>query len=126
MERKKTTRYPSLAALAKARQAKLLIDDCPGPIPTVEELATKVLMNRVCLSSAFKRLFQVPIVCYAREQKIKQIKTLLLDHTQTLESISLECGYNSAPALVRFFKQMEGICPGVWRRGNGGLDGLKF
>jgi AraC-like DNA-binding protein len=118
MERKKSTRYPSLAALAKARKAKDILDDFQGPIPTVEELATKVLMNRVCLSSAFKRLYQVPIVCYAREQKIKQMKTLLLDYTQTLESISLECGYNSAPALVRFFKQMEGICPGMWRREN--------
>ena len=119
MERKKYTRYPSLAALAKARQAKKLIDGCNGPIPTVDELATNILLNRVCLNVAFKSLYQIPIARYAREQKIKQIKTLLLDYTQTLESISLECGYNSAPALVRFFKQMEGVCPGVWRRGNG-------
>jgi len=118
MERKKSTRYPSLAALAKARQAKLLIDGCNGPIPTVDELAINILLNRVCLNVAFKSLYQIPIARYAREQKIKQIKTLLLDYTQTLESISLECGYNSAPALVRFFKQMEGISPGVWRRGH--------
>lgn len=118
MNKKIKPRIPSLAALAKARVAKQMLDECTGLVPTIDQLSTQILLNRVCLNFAFKRLYQIPIAKYAREQKIKKIKTLLLNHTLTLDSIALDCGYNSAPALVRFFKQIEGECPGTWRKRN--------
>ena len=107
-----------MAALAKARQAKEIMDGFTGPVPTVDQLSTKVLLNRVCLSFAFKALYKIPHARYRREQKLRQIKTLLSDYTLTLDAIAEETSYNGAPALVRFFKKMEGECPGVWRRKN--------
>jgi AraC-like DNA-binding protein len=41
---------------------------------------------------------------------------LLVDDTLTLDAIAEMTGYNSGAALSRFFKMMEGLSPGVWRR----------
>jgi len=116
MQTKKYPRNASLAALAKAEAARDLIDNSPARLPTIAALCSVVLLNRVCLQAAFKERFDISIARYGREVKLRWVKSLLMDYTLTLDTIAEESGYNGGSALSRFFKMMEGVTPGVWRR----------
>jgi two-component system response regulator YesN len=85
-------------------------------LPTIDALVLQVHLNRVCLQRAFRELFGVTIAEYGRQIKIRRIRELLGDYTLTLDTIAEMTGYNGGPALTRFFKQMEGVSPGVWRK----------
>jgi AraC-like DNA-binding protein len=115
MQKKKYPRNASLAALAKAQAARDLIDNSPASLPTIAALGTSVLLNRVCLQAAFQERFDISIARYGREVKLRWVKSLLMDYNLTLDTIAEESGFNGGSALSRFFKQMEGVRPGVWR-----------
>jgi two-component system, response regulator YesN len=114
--KQKKERFASSAAKEKARQVKKIYDTSPDQIPTIAALASELHSNRICLQTAFQELFSVSIAVYGRQVKIQRIKELLLDFTLTLDTIAEQTGYNGGPALSRFFKQMEGVSPGRWRR----------
>ena len=96
----------------------MLLDASPDQLPTIAALSSELKLNRVSLQAAFQELFGISIAGYGHEVKIKRIKELLGDPSRSLPDIAEQTGYSSGPALGRFFKQMEGVSPGVWRRGN--------
>jgi AraC-like DNA-binding protein len=110
-------RPASPSAKEKAQQVKARLDRCPIPIPTITALSSDVCINRINLQAAFRELYGVTIGEYGRQVKLSKIKELLANRHHTLEHVAEETGYNGAPALIRFFKVMEGISPGVWRKG---------
>jgi two-component system, response regulator YesN len=126
MQKKKYPRNSSLTALVKAEAARNLIDNSPPHLPAISAICSSVLLNRVCLQVAFKERFDISIARYGREVKIRRVKSLLMDYTLTLDSVAEESGYNGGSALSRFFKQMEGVTPGVWRRENLRANRMKY
>lgn len=112
----KTRRAASIAARHKAMEIKSLLDSCTGQIPTLSSLESQFNLSRNYLQIGFKEVYGKTIGNYVKDKKISLIKQQLKDYTLTLDSIALNMGYNGSEALCRFFKVMEGISPGQWRR----------
>jgi AraC family transcriptional regulator, arabinose operon regulatory protein len=112
----KTKRISSLAARQKAVKIKELLDSCTDQIPTLTVLESEFNLSRNYLQIGFQEIYGTTIGNYAKSIKLKLIKKLLKDYTLTLDSIAIRTGYNGGEALSRFFKIMEGISPGQWRR----------
>jgi AraC-like DNA-binding protein len=115
-QKPKQVRRASPAAKAKARQIKIIIDSSPDNLPTVAALEKKLGLEDSSLQRAFRELCGCTIAVYGRRAKLRRIKELLVDDTLTLDAIAGMTGYNAGAALSRFFKMMEGVSPGVWRR----------
>jgi AraC-like DNA-binding protein len=109
-------RLASASAKYKAGKIKSLLDNSVDSIPTLSLLEKKFCLSKSYLQAGFQELFGSTIGHYAKELKLNQIKKLLKDHTLTLDTIAIKTGYNGGEALCRFFKMMEGVSPGVWRR----------
>ena len=105
-----------MAAKQKAREIKLLLEISPDNQPTLSALEAKFSLSRNYLQRGFRELYGTTIGGFAKEIKLKHIKNLLKDYTLTLDTIAIQTGYNGGEALSRFFKNMEGISPGRWRR----------
>jgi AraC-like DNA-binding protein len=112
----KHTRTPSAAARQKAREIKFLLDSRPDKIPTLQALESEYHLSRIYLQSGFRELYGITIGSYVKTKKIKLIKEQLKDYRLTLDAIALNTGYNGGEALCRFFKNVEGVSPGQWRR----------
>ncbi|MBR3086612.1 MAG: substrate-binding domain-containing protein [Kiritimatiellae bacterium] len=56
-----------------------------------------------------------------REARVARAKSLLLEKTQSIESIYFKCGYADASALRRAFKQSTGMSMRAWRATNAKL-----
>jgi AraC-like DNA-binding protein len=115
---------PSPASRHKAQEIKILLDSSPDQIPTLSFLEEKFNLGKNYLQNGFKELFGTTIGSYSKELKLKRIKNLLKDYTLTLDTIAINTGYNGGEALCRFFKMMEGITPGEWRKN--WMDGHQF
>jgi AraC-like DNA-binding protein len=111
-------RFASANAKYKASEIKLLLDNSAGNVPTLLFLEKEFNLGKNYLQNGFQELYGLTIGNYTKELRLKRIKSFLKDYTLTLDSIALETGYNGGEALCRFFKMMEGVSPGVWRRNN--------
>ncbi len=105
-----------MAAKYKAHKVKLFLDRSPDHIPTLYVLEKEFSLSKGHLQSGFQELFGMTIGGYSKTLKLSHIKELLQDYTLTLDSIAIQTGYNGSEALCRFFKMMEGVSPGAWRR----------
>jgi AraC family transcriptional regulator len=109
-------RSPSELARVKAREIKSILDTSPDLVPTLSELEKIAGLSQGHLQLAFRELYGQTIGRYSKEIKIIIIKELLKNYENTLDTIAIQTGYNGSEALCRFFKMMEGISPGTWRR----------
>jgi len=114
----KTTYLTTEASRDKAYAAKLILDSRKKNPPTIEELSRLVLGNQSSLQRAFQECFGISIAAYWDSNRLELIKDLLRNKSLDLNSIADEVGYNDAAALSRFFKKMEDISPGEWRKHN--------
>jgi AraC-like DNA-binding protein len=112
----KKNRSASIAAKQKAREIRSLLEVSPDQIPTLSALEARFSLSKNYLQSGFRELYGTTIGRHARDVKLKHIKELLKDYNLTLDSIAIQTGYNGGEALCRFFKMMEGVSPGQWRR----------
>lgn len=115
-EGNKCKRRASIAARHKAREIKLLLDSSAEQIPTISAIEDKFNLSRQYLQLGFYELYGITIGNYGKTLKLRLIKELLKDYSLTLDTIAITTGYNGGEALNRFFKTMEGISPGQWRR----------
>jgi AraC-like DNA-binding protein len=116
MSVKPVKRAASIAARFKARKIKQQLDLSPDQIPTLASLEAEYSLGKAHLQSGFREQFGKTIGAYAKELKLNYIKEQLKDYSQTLDTIAIQTGYNGGEALCRFFKKMEGVTPGRWRR----------
>lgn len=68
------------------------------------------------LSRRFKEFTGITIFDFLTNTRIEKAKELLIFTDDTLEQISKEVGFNSSATLIRVFKKVEGITPGVYRQ----------
>ena len=111
-----TQRCASVAAKYKAREVKKLLDNCKEGFPTLRSLEMEFGLSKNHLQKGFRELYGTTIFNYARSLRLRQVKEMLKDYTLTLDTIALNTGYNGGEALCRFFKSVEGVSPGQWRR----------
>jgi AraC-like DNA-binding protein len=109
-------RAASTAAICKAQKIKIILDKSPDNIPTLSMLEKEFSLSKGYLQSGFRNIAGMTIGEYGKQVKLKFIKELLKDYSLTLDTIAIKAGYNGGEALCRFFKLMEGINPGLWRK----------
>lgn len=101
--------------LAIDRARKFIEENATRGI-TVADVMTFQQTSRV----TFERQFQVAVGCtpgdYIRQIKVGRAKSLLLETTQSIESIGKTCGYQSPAKFSSFFKRAVGISPAMFRQ----------
>ncbi len=97
-------------------RAKKFIEENATRGITVADVMTFQQTSRV----TFERQFQAAAGCtpgdYIRQIKVGKAKALLIETTQSIESIGKTCGYQSPAKFSSFFKRAVGISPATFRQ----------
>ncbi|OMF08456.1 hypothetical protein BK127_29105 [Paenibacillus sp. FSL H7-0331] len=83
---------------------------------SVEMIAEGVGFNASYLSRMFKQHTGRTILENLTLKRMEQSKQLLLETAMNLHDISMAVGYNNVNSYIRFFKKLEGITPGEYRK----------
>lgn len=83
---------------------------------SIEMIAIGVGFNSSYLSRIFKQHMGQTILEYLTLKRMEESKKLLMDTTMNLNDISMVVGYNNVNSYIRFFKKIEGITPGEYRK----------
>lgn len=82
---------------------------------SVEEISDYVGINRSYLSSLFKEYTGMSPVKYLQNFRITRAQHMLTVTDISVESIALSCGYQSAEAFHKIFRQLTGMSPKTFR-----------
>lgn len=97
-------------------RAKKFIEENATRGITVADVMTFQQTSRV----TFERQFQAALSCtpgdYIRQIKVGKAKSLLLETSQSIESIGKTCGYQSPAKFSSFFKRAVGVSPATFRQ----------
>lgn len=81
----------------------------------IEEVARMLCTNRLYLSHYINEVFGVSFTEYLTRLRIEYSKTYMLEHPRELQdTIAEQCGFVSAQAFSRKFREMEGVTPRMW------------
>lgn len=83
---------------------------------TLDLLSEKFYINKFYLARSFKEQFGVTILSYLDHIRINHAKHLLRFTDMTAEAIGCEVGINEPGYFNRFFKKLEGVTPGEYRK----------
>ena len=83
---------------------------------SIEELATKVNLNRTTLQKVFKEMYGLTINDYRTKARMQLAKNLLVSTELTITEIAGRCGYANASKFSEVFKRNEGLLPKDWRK----------
>lgn len=121
--------YLFLAALAESQKDKIeppsgnayvnhaisYIQNHYGMPVKIEEISDYVGINRSYLSALFRKYTGLSPIKYLQNFRITKAQYMLTVTEHTIESIALSCGYQSAEAFHKIFKQTTGISPKTYR-----------
>lgn len=121
--------YLFLSVIAEAQKSKL--ESPPGNVyvnhaiayiqnhysmpVTIEEISDYVGINRSYLSSLFKKYTDMSPIKYLQNFRITRAQHMLRVTDLPIESIALSCGYQSAEAFHKIFRQIVGMSPKTFR-----------
>lgn len=83
---------------------------------SIEMIAAGIGFNPSYLSRIFKQHTSQTILEYLTMKRMTESKKHLMDTNMNLNEISLAVGYNNVNSYIRFFKKIEGITPGEYRK----------
>lgn len=89
---------------------KILLDNMVNP-PSLQDLSTKVGMNKSQLNRTFKAVFGDTVFGILRIERLKCAQKMLEDSTNSVTEVAYECGFSSPSHLTKAFKQYFGIRP---------------
>lgn len=82
---------------------------------TLEDLAQKTWLSKNYISHSFQKYIGVSFYSYLTVVRVMH-GAMLLESSKTVTDIAYECGFASANAMIRAFKQYRGITPGEYRK----------
>lgn len=85
--------------------------------PSLEEVARAVGSSPANLRRGFLRVMNASPKAIFDQSRMQRAMQLLTGHEVKIEVISEACGFGSASAFSRAFKQKTGLAPEVWRSG---------
>ncbi len=85
---------------------------------SVEQLCKYVFMSHSQLHRKLDALTGCSPNKFIRIIRLNKAKQLLKDHSMSISSVALDCGYNDPGYFARVFKQEYGITPQEWRTNN--------
>ena len=83
---------------------------------TIKEISDYVGVNRSYLSSLFKEYTGMSPIKYLQNFRITRAQHMLRVTDLPIESIALSCGYQSAEAFHKIFRQLVNMSPKTFRR----------
>lgn len=99
------------------QDAMRAIDNDPVRVGGLTELAANAGVTAPHFSRVFKQLTGMNLIDYVTAKRIVSIKELLLATDDSIESISLDCGFQSLPHFYSTFKKLTGMTPRAYRNG---------
>ena len=91
-------------------RAQQILDDSRR-VPTLEELARKVGVNRNKLAIGFKHVFGMTVGTYHRERRLTLAYDMLKEPGMTIARAADEAGYRDAGSFSKAFKARFGVLP---------------
>ncbi|MGQ8867135.1 helix-turn-helix transcriptional regulator [Myroides sp. TSA_177.3] len=85
---------------------------------TIEEISKKVGINQTKLKLGFKQLYGTTIFGYLQELRMNQAQKYLLNTADSIEEISIKCGYINTSNFSNAFKKHFGYAPSRCRQNN--------
>jgi AraC-like DNA-binding protein len=67
---------------------------------------------------AFKKTFRRPPYTWLTERRVEKAKDFMMTSQLSLADIAARCGFADQSAFSRSFKRIQGVSPGMWRRGS--------
>lgn len=83
---------------------------------TIEEISKKVGINQTKLKLGFKQLYGTTIFGYLQELRMNQAQKYLLNTADSIEEISIKCGYINTSNFSNAFKKHFGYAPSRCRQ----------
>lgn len=97
-------------------EVKRLIDSVVDEMPSLTELASKVLINEYKLKNGFRFLFGISPYKYHVQLKMEKAKVLLLETNRSIVEIAYTLGYQYDHNFSIEFKKYAGCQPGYFRK----------
>ncbi len=108
------------------RRLQMVLDDIhrePARAWTLADFCARSGMSKTVLSERFHAAFACAPMEYLKAWRMQLAAGWLSGGGDTIERVAARCGYDSAPAFSRAFRQFAGVSPGAYRRNGGGLSG---
>jgi AraC-like DNA-binding protein len=99
-----------LSALTEA------LDESTDQCASVAQIALRCRLSVCHFSRLFKATFGMPLHRYRVNQRIKEAKSRLIDSSDPISQIALDCGFADQSSFTRRFTAISGVSPGMWRR----------
>lgn len=86
------------------------------PSITIDTVAMEIGSNRTYVSQLVQNTYSMTFNEYINHRRIEYGKEYILNHTDAIqEDIALKCGYSSAAAFNKRFKEITGMTPKEWK-----------
>jgi len=85
---------------------------------SLDDISSKVFMNKKYLNMIFKEEMGSPIYDYITKIRMEKAKKLILDENVTIKRIAEIVGYNNIQCFIRMFKKFYSLTPIEFRRKN--------
>lgn len=104
-------RKTDLKLILKAKN--ILVNDLKNP-PSIEKLAELSGTNATKLKKGFKRLYNMTINQYLRNERLKFAKILLAEENLTIKEVAECAGYANKSIFSKRFKEKFGVLPSAF------------
>ena len=90
-------------------------NNCFNTSLSITELTEVFSISRSHISRIFNKKVGVGFVEYIHKLRVEKAKELLLNPELSIKRISEIVGFNNSTALIRVFRNVEGVSPGIYR-----------
>ena len=89
--------------------------DCPGPPPSLVELAALCGLSTRHFGRLFRQATGQSFTDFAVERRIERAKTLLADSRVPIKQVAWQCGFQTPAAFSVAFRKGAGVPPSTFR-----------
>jgi AraC-like DNA-binding protein len=111
-----TDAYFSGSTGRKVQNVRRIINSNLEKEISIEELASKVNLNRTTLQKVFKEMYGLTVNEYRTKARLQLAKNMLASTNLSITEIAGRCGYTNASKFSEVFKKNEGVLPKDWRK----------
>ena len=83
---------------------------------TLSDISQRLHCSTVTLTENFRREFDMTIMQYVQEERMKLARELLSNTSLSITDIADRCGFPDVEYFSRCFKKKEGVSPSEWRK----------
>ncbi|MFI3212953.1 MAG: helix-turn-helix transcriptional regulator [Eubacteriales bacterium] len=88
---------------------------------SVNEIADVFHLHPAYCGALFRKYEKISLLAYINRIRVKQAKNLLIDHDLSIACVGENVGFDDPYYFSKVFKEMEGVCPKVYREQKEGI-----